>query len=174
MQPLGNVLQINSSTPSLKKTTESYLWETSLWYVLLQIKGYCSYCRTDIFQNSNFCRTSLIKYFCQIVTIQFLNQFLSVQYHSIHTVRLAINSRVLIGRHLIFWSYYLTPAISWVLIARHLIFWSCNLTPAVSWVLIGRHLIFCWPTWPTWCNSHRKCTPVKYKARRKAGFPTVT
>ena len=49
----------------------------------------------------------------------------------------------------------------------------CNLTPPVSRVLIGRHLIFCPPTWPMCCNSPRKCTPVKYKARQKAEFPIV-
>ena len=46
-------------------------------------------------------------------------------------------------------------------------------TLAISRVLIGRHLIFCLLTWPTCCNSPRKCTPVKYKARQKAGFPIV-
>ena len=30
------------------------------------------------------------------------------------------------------------------------------------------------PMWPTFCNSARKCTPVKYKARQKAGFQVVT
>ena len=44
---------------------------------------------------------------------------------------------------------------------------SCNLTPPISWVLIGRHLIFCSPAWP-------KCSPGKYKAGQKAGFPIVT
>ena len=34
---------------------------------------------------------------------------------------------------------------------------SCNLIPPFSGVLIGRHLIFCTPTWPTCCNSSRKC-----------------
>ena len=63
---------------------------------------------------------------------------------------------------------------------RHSIRWtgsyssSHNLTPAISRALIGRYLIFCSPTWPTCCNSSRKCTPVKYKAREKSGFPTVT
>ena len=33
--------------------------------------------------------------------------------------------------------------------------------------------IFCLPTWPSSCNSPRKCTPVKYKARQKAGFSMV-
>ena len=47
---------------------------------------------------------------------------------------------------------------------------SYNLTPAISRVLIGEHLIFCSPPWPTCCNSPRKCTPVKYKARQKTGF----
>ena len=51
---------------------------------------------------------------------------------------------------------------------------SYILTPAISWVLIGDHLIFCSPPWPMCCNSLPKCTPVKYKARQKAGFPTVT
>ena len=49
-----------------------------------------------------------------------------------------------------------------------------NLAPAISWVLIDQHLIFCSPTWPTGCNSLRKCTSVKYKARQRAGFPIVT
>ena len=63
---------------------------------------------------------------------------------------------------------------------RHSIRWtgsyssSHNLTPAISRALIGRYLIFCSPTWPTCCNSSRKCTPVKYKASQKAGFPIVT
>ena len=51
---------------------------------------------------------------------------------------------------------------------------SDNLTPPISRVLIGRHLHFCSLTSPTYCNSSRKCTPVKYKARQKAGFPIVT
>ena len=50
---------------------------------------------------------------------------------------------------------------------------SYNLTPAISRVLIGEHLIFCSPPWPTCCTSPRKCTPVKYKVRQKAGFPIV-
>ena len=50
------------------------------------------------------------------------------------------------------------------------IYLSCNLTPAISQVLIGKHLIFCLPMWPKCCNSPWKCTPVKYKARQKAGF----
>ena len=48
---------------------------------------------------------------------------------------------------------------------------SYNLIPAISWPLIGRYLIFCSPTWPTYCNSPRKCTPVKYKAWKTVGFP---
>ena len=51
---------------------------------------------------------------------------------------------------------------------------SCNLTPPISRVLICRHLIFCPSTWPTCCNSPRKCARVKYKARQKAGFPIAT
>ena len=51
---------------------------------------------------------------------------------------------------------------------------SYNLTPPISRVLIGQHLIFCSLTSPTSCNSPRKCTPVKYKKRQKAGFPIVT
>ena len=51
---------------------------------------------------------------------------------------------------------------------------SDNLTPPISRVLIGRHLNFCSLTSPTCCNSARKCTPVKYKARQKPGFPIVT
>ena len=48
-----------------------------------QIKSNCSYCRTDLFQNSNFCRKCLSNCFCRMVTVQFLNHFLSVQYYSI-------------------------------------------------------------------------------------------
>ena len=51
---------------------------------------------------------------------------------------------------------------------------SYNLAPAISRVLIGQRLIFCSPTWPTCCNSTLKCTPVKHKARQKAGFQIVT
>ena len=51
---------------------------------------------------------------------------------------------------------------------------SYNLAPPISWVLIGRHLIFFPLTLRTFCNSPRKCTPVKYKARQKAGSPIVT
>ena len=51
---------------------------------------------------------------------------------------------------------------------------SHNLTPAISRVMIGQHLIFYSPPWLKCCNSPRKCTPVKYKARQKAGFPIVT
>ena len=51
---------------------------------------------------------------------------------------------------------------------------SYNLTSAISRVTIGEHLIFCSRLWPTCCNSPRKCTPVKYKARQRAGFPIVT
>ena len=47
---------------------------------------------------------------------------------------------------------------------------SYNLIPSISRVLIGQHLIFCSLTSPTCCNSPRKCTPVKYKKRQKAGF----
>ena len=35
-------------------------------------------------------------------------------------------------------------------------------------------MIFCSLTSPASCNSPRKCTPVKYKKRQKAGFPIVT
>ena len=51
---------------------------------------------------------------------------------------------------------------------------SYNLTPAISRFLIGEHLIFSSPPWPTCCNSPRKCTSFKYKARQKTGFPIVT
>ena len=40
-----------------------------------------------------------------------------------------------------------------------------------EWLTLG---FFCLPMLPTYCNSPRKCTPVKYKARQKAGFPVVT
>ena len=51
---------------------------------------------------------------------------------------------------------------------------SDNEIPPISRVLIGRHLIFDSLTSPPGCNSPRKCTPVKYKKRQKAGFPVVT
>ena len=51
---------------------------------------------------------------------------------------------------------------------------SYNLTPPISQVLIGRYLIFYSLTSPMCCNSPRKCTPLKYKARQNAGFPIVT
>ena len=51
---------------------------------------------------------------------------------------------------------------------------SDNETPPISRVLIGRHLIFHSLTSPPCCNLPRKCTPVKYKKRQKAGFPIVT
>ena len=51
---------------------------------------------------------------------------------------------------------------------------SNNLAPPISRVLIGQHLIFSLLTPPTCCNSPPKCTPVKYKAKQKAGFPIVT
>ena len=51
---------------------------------------------------------------------------------------------------------------------------SHNLTPAISRVMIGQHLIFYSPPWLKCCNSPRKCTPVKYKARQKDGSPIVT
>ena len=57
---------------------------------------------------------------------------------------------------------------------RHTYSMSDNVTPPISRVLIGRHLIFCWLTSPMCCNLPRKCTPVKYKKRQKAGFPIVT
>ena len=51
---------------------------------------------------------------------------------------------------------------------------SDNLAPPISRVLIGPYFRFCSLTSPTCCNSARKCTPVKYKASQKAGFPIVT
>ena len=51
---------------------------------------------------------------------------------------------------------------------------SDNLTSQISRVLIGRHLNICSLTSPTCCNLPRKCTPVKYKARKKAEFPILT
>ena len=57
---------------------------------------------------------------------------------------------------------------------RHTYSTSDNVTPPISRVLIGRYLIFCWLTSPPCCNSPRKCTPVKYKKRQKAGFSIVT
>ena len=51
---------------------------------------------------------------------------------------------------------------------------SYNLRPPIARVLIGQHLIFYSLTSPTCCSSPRKCTPVKYKKRQKAGFPVVT
>ena len=51
---------------------------------------------------------------------------------------------------------------------------SDNLTLPISRVLTGRYLIFSSLTSRTCCNSPRKCTPVKYRDRQKAGFPIVT
>ena len=51
---------------------------------------------------------------------------------------------------------------------------SYSLTPPISRVLIGPLLTFCSLTSPTCCNSSPKCTPVKYKARQKAGFGIAT
>ena len=51
---------------------------------------------------------------------------------------------------------------------------SYNLTPRISRVLIGQPLTFCSMMSPTCCNSPRKCTPVKYKKKQKAGFQIVT
>ena len=44
------------------------------------------------------------------------------------------------------------------------------MAPPISRVLIGRHLAFCSLTSSTCCNSPRKCTTIKYKARQKAEF----
>ena len=49
-----------------------------------------------------------------------------------------------------------------------------DLTPAISWFLIGQPLIFCSSTLPKCCNLPRKCTPVEYKVRQKAGFLIVS
>ena len=51
---------------------------------------------------------------------------------------------------------------------------SYNLAPPISRVLIGQHLMFFSLTSPMCCNSPRKCSPVKYKNRQKAGFPIAT
>ena len=51
---------------------------------------------------------------------------------------------------------------------------SENETPPISQVLIGRHLILQSLTSPPCCKLPRKCMPVKYKKRQKAGFPIVT
>ena len=51
---------------------------------------------------------------------------------------------------------------------------SYNLTPRISRVLIGQPLTFCSLMSPRCCNSPRKCTPVKYKKKQKAGFQIVT
>ena len=48
------------------------------------------------------------------------------------------------------------------------------MTPPISLVLIGRHLTFSSLTSPTCCNSPRKCTAVKYKARKKAEIQIVS
>ena len=50
---------------------------------------------------------------------------------------------------------------------------SYKLTTPIS-TPIGQHLIFCSLTSLVCCNSPRKCTPDKYKATQKAGFPIVT
>ena len=51
---------------------------------------------------------------------------------------------------------------------------SGNEAPPISGVLIGRHLILHSLTSPPCCDSPRKCMPVKYKKRQKAGFPIAT
>ena len=51
---------------------------------------------------------------------------------------------------------------------------SYILTPPISRVLVGQHFTFRLPTLLRRCNSPRKYMPVEYKARQKAGFPTVT
>ena len=53
---------------------------------------------------------------------------------------------------------------------------SGNLASPISRVLISQHLMFCSLTswWLAVCSLPRKCTPVKYKKRQKAGFPIVT
>ena len=51
---------------------------------------------------------------------------------------------------------------------------SYRLTPPISRVLIDPLLNFCSLTSRTCCNSSPKCTPVKYKARQKAGFGIAT
>ena len=58
--------------------------------------------------------------------------------------------------------------------SRHTYNTSDNVTPPISRVLIGWNLIFCWLMSPMCCNSPRKCTPVKYNKKQKAGFPIVT
>ena len=73
------------------------------------------------------------------------------------------------------WNWWTKPVPSSIQLAVKALTYSSswNLTPPISRVLIG-HLIFCSLTSPTCCNSPRKCTPIKYKVRQKAGFPIVT
>ena len=52
--------------------------------------------------------------------------------------------------------------------------YNYNLTPPISQVLISQYLVFCSLTSPKCCKSPRRCAPVKYKKRSKAGFPIVT
>ena len=51
---------------------------------------------------------------------------------------------------------------------------SCNnLISVISRVLIAPYLNFCSLTSPTCCNLPRKCTPVKWNVRQKAGYQVV-
>ena len=74
LHPLGDVLQNSCSKPLLKK-------QLNHAYEKLHRGIFYNDCTAEqtFFRIAPFCRTSL----CRIVTVQFLNHFLSVQYHSI-------------------------------------------------------------------------------------------
>ena len=75
----------------------------------------------------------------------------------------------------VLWTTFLIKHFRWLLLKLLLAYsFSCNLTPEISRVLTDQHWILCSPTSPTCCNSPQKCKTVKYQARQKAGFPTVT
>ena len=78
MQPLGDVLQNSCSRPLLKK-------QLGHTYEKRHRGIFHNRSRTTVLQNSNFffriaffCGTYLSNCFCRIVTVQFLNHFLSV------------------------------------------------------------------------------------------------
>ena len=83
MQPLGNVWQNSCSKPLLKK-------QLNHTYEKLHRGMFYNNCTAEqtFFGRAPFCKTSLSNCSCRIVTVQFLNHFLSVQYYSI---RLPLN-----------------------------------------------------------------------------------
>ena len=58
--------------------------------------------------------------------------------------------------------------------------YEMNIVPFAIWnhLFLEFWLVDTWffypPTWQTCCNSPRKCTPIKYKARQNAEFSIVT